>query len=183
MNNTEKAQSKQYSPEAIANNIIWLAQQEEKTVTPMKLLKLVYFVYGWALALKERKLFNEPVQAWKHGPVIPSLYYQFQGFGSTVIDTFATSALIDDTTGEIKSLEYPVVDKDDTDIHTIISAIWDSYKDCGAWTLSSLTHEKDSPWSKAWDDGNGAYDSLNDEDIKQRCLKGFEKKYGSGLVN
>ena len=85
-----KAQSEhqQYSPAAIANNILWLAREEGISVTVMKLLKLVYIVYGWTLASLDHKLFNEPIQAWKHGPVIPSIYYQFDNFGSKPIDTF-----------------------------------------------------------------------------------------------
>lgn len=166
-----------YSPAAIANNILWLAKEEGKTVTPMKMLKLVYFVYGWTLALKNRKIFNDPIQAWKHGPVIPSLYYQFQRFGKDPIDSFASTAFIDEKTGEITELKYPVVDKDDQEIHTIIFAIWENYKDCGAWHLSSITHETDSPWYKAWE--KGAYEILADSDIKVRSMEGFQKKYAN----
>jgi len=79
-------QDKIYSPAAVANNILWLARQEERPITIMKLLKLVYIVYGWVYAMTDRKVFKEPIQAWRHGPVVPSLYYQFQSFGSEPID-------------------------------------------------------------------------------------------------
>ncbi len=173
---TGNKKCQKYEPAAIANNILWLAKEDEVQISPMKLLKLLYFVYGWTLALQDRKLFDEPIRAWKHGPVIPSVYYQFQMYGRGAIDCFASSAEINEKTGEIMEVRYPVVDTDDQDVHDIISAIWDNYKHCDAWKLSMITHENDSAWSKAW--AKGDYTHLEDADIKKRSWEGIQKKYG-----
>lgn len=50
----------------------------------LKLIKLVYLAYGWSIALDYR-LFDEPIVAWKHGPVIRSLYHEFKHFGAAPI--------------------------------------------------------------------------------------------------
>ncbi|MDC4872757.1 DUF4065 domain-containing protein, partial [Acinetobacter baumannii] len=60
----------------VANKIIESGKNKNppQYYTPMQLLKLVYIAHGWMLALFNRPLFNEKVEAWKYGPVIPELY-------------------------------------------------------------------------------------------------------------
>jgi uncharacterized phage-associated protein len=166
---------RQYSPATIANNFLWLGEKENIPITPMMLQKLVYFAYGWSLALLERKLFEEPIQAWRHGPVIPSIYYEFQRYGPRPIDTFATQTDVDCNTGEIAGVGYPAVDASDTDILSIIQSVWKNYKHRSAWDLSHITHEEGSPWSKAME--KGAYTRLDDADIARRSLEGIENQY------
>jgi uncharacterized phage-associated protein len=59
-----------YPAAAIANEFIKVAKRNGVLLTPMKLQKLVYFAHGWYLALLGKPLINEPVEAWKFGPVI-----------------------------------------------------------------------------------------------------------------
>jgi uncharacterized phage-associated protein len=54
-----------------------LMQQGE--MTAMKLQKLVYYSQAWSLVWDEEPLFDEPIQAWANGPVIPALYARHQG--------------------------------------------------------------------------------------------------------
>ncbi|WP_433386585.1 Panacea domain-containing protein [Micromonospora sp. KLBMP9576] len=49
------------------------------TMTAMKLEKLVYYCQGWHLARTGRPLFQEPIEAWREGPVVPHLYRQHRG--------------------------------------------------------------------------------------------------------
>ncbi|WP_323089084.1 Panacea domain-containing protein [Allobaculum sp. JKK-2023] len=53
-----------------------------------KLQKLTYYAYAWTLALLNENaekmqyhLFNEPIEAWVHGPVIPDLYQKYKEYG------------------------------------------------------------------------------------------------------
>ncbi|MGH1376663.1 MAG: Panacea domain-containing protein [Alphaproteobacteria bacterium] len=171
------AENKQYTPAAIANNILWLAQQDGIRISPMKLLKLVYFVYGWSLVILKRKIFEEKIQAWQYGPVIPSLYYEFQRFGKSYIEGFASQALLNPETGDIHKVVHPMIEQEDTDLFSVISEIWKLYKDKSAMTLSDITHEHDSAWCKAIKIGLRA--DLDDDDIKQRSLEGINKHYAS----
>ncbi|MCK5385385.1 MAG: SocA family protein [Alphaproteobacteria bacterium] len=172
-----KTEPKTYSPAAVANNILWLARKENIEITPMKLIKLVYFVYGWCLALTDRKLFDDRIEAWPYGPVIPSLYNEFKRFGSSPIDTFAMDARINDKTHEIGKPEFTVVDKNDQEVHSIINAVWDPYKNYTAFRLSNITHKEGSPWSIA--NGKGSHEKLDDKDIVERSLEGITKFYGT----
>lgn len=40
------------------------------SITNLKLQKLVYYAQAWAVTLLGRKLFEEKVEAWAHGPVV-----------------------------------------------------------------------------------------------------------------
>lgn len=40
----------------------------------LKLLKLLYYIQGYHLAMFNAPLFNDKMEAWLHGPVVPSVY-------------------------------------------------------------------------------------------------------------
>jgi uncharacterized phage-associated protein len=43
-------------------------------MTAMKLQKLVYYSQAWHLVWEESPLFEERIEAWANGPVVPDLY-------------------------------------------------------------------------------------------------------------
>jgi uncharacterized phage-associated protein len=48
-------------------------------MTAMKLEKLAYYCQAWHLARHGEPLFDEEIQAWRQGPVVPSLYERHRG--------------------------------------------------------------------------------------------------------
>lgn len=48
-------------------------------MSAMKLQKLVYYSQAWSLVWNDEPLFNEPIEAWINGPVVPVLYQQHRG--------------------------------------------------------------------------------------------------------
>lgn len=48
-------------------------------VTAIKLQKLVYYSQAWSLVWDEEPLFDDKIEAWANGPVIPSLFFEHQG--------------------------------------------------------------------------------------------------------
>jgi len=48
--------------------------EKKKQMTAMKLQKLVYYSQAWSLVWDEKPLFDEPVEAWINGPMVPALY-------------------------------------------------------------------------------------------------------------
>ena len=62
----------------VANFFIYLLGDEESDLTNMKLNKLTYYAQGQFLKTNGRPLFSENVEAWQHGPVIPSVYRAFR---------------------------------------------------------------------------------------------------------
>ena len=130
-----------YSPLAIANYFINKSLATGEKLTPLKLLKLVYLSHGWYLGNTDKPLLGEAVEAWMYGPVIPSVYHAFKNYGR---------GQITELDYDYRLLTYPQIEDDR--IQKFLDRIWDIY---GKWTgnqLSTLTHEKDSPWYKAWND-------------------------------
>lgn len=49
------------------------------SMTTMKLQKLVYYCQAWSLVWDERPLFDERIEAWANGPVVPDLFHAHKG--------------------------------------------------------------------------------------------------------
>ncbi|WNV90701.1 type II toxin-antitoxin system antitoxin SocA domain-containing protein [Umezawaea sp. Da 62-37] len=47
--------------------------------SPMKLQKLLYYSQAWHLADHGTALFDAPIEAWRHGPVVPEVYRRHAG--------------------------------------------------------------------------------------------------------
>lgn len=100
-------------------------------VETLKIQKLMYYCNAWSLALRDRPMFADEIQAWKHGPVVASLYPYHRG-----------SALIN---------EWPFgsganVSKNDSELAQQVIEI---YGGRTGWALRELTHTE-SPWKDAW---------------------------------
>ena len=122
----------------VANNFIRKGKEESIAITPLKLQKLVYFLYKEYLKKTGEKLFSEQFETWKYGPVLPSIYTEFSTYGDDAIKSFAQdsqgNSYVVEEKGQFKeSFEY----------------VWTTYKDYSGLTLSSLTHRSETAWSKA----------------------------------
>ena len=114
------------------------AKRAGRALTPMQLIKLTYIAHGWSLAFG-RDLFEDRIEAWKYGPVIPALYQATKHFGRSEIPM----SMVGDP-------DEPVLDETDS------SLVKDVYKKYGHLTgvqLSALTHRPGSPWHQVYRDG------------------------------
>jgi len=130
-----------YTAKQVANEFLILAQSDGKDLTPMQLQKLVYFAYGWYLAITGERLLNER-EAWQWGPVIPSLYSEFKRFGSDPITEPSR-----DFSGRPYRLRSDDSIKDGEALR-LIKRVWEIYGRYSASQLSGMTHEPNSPWSQ-----------------------------------
>jgi uncharacterized phage-associated protein len=142
-----------FDSKAVANEFLKLAEQDGVKLSPMKLLKLVYFAHGWHLALKGEPLLNERVEAWRYGPVVPSLYHEFKRFGNGPITDEAREDVIERKPSGGLRLSYraPRIDGSDSDsdfARRLIKRVWDIYGRLPAAKLSNLTHLPQSPWDQ-----------------------------------
>ena len=79
-----------FNSKAVANHFLELAKRDGQTIDPMKIQKLAYYAHGFFLALYDKPLLDDRVEAWKWGPVIPSLYHEFKQYGGGPIVGLAT---------------------------------------------------------------------------------------------
>ncbi|NEQ98188.1 MAG: DUF4065 domain-containing protein [Cyanothece sp. SIO2G6] len=101
-------------------------------MTAMKLQKLVYYSQAWSLVWDEEPLFEEDIQAWANGPVVPTLYEYHRGEFKVNEDTFEA--------GNVDALTPNQKDS----IDKVLDALQGK---SGHW-LSELTHSE-SPWNDA----------------------------------
>ena len=142
-----------YSPAIIANEFLERSGRDGKPITPMQLLKLVYIAHGWHLADTERPLIGESVEAWKYGPVIPSLFHEFKRFGGGPITKLAYEPVLTDSDSQYPELDIeldaPFLPEEDAATAALIDRIWREYGRKTGWELSTLTHQPNTPWSEA----------------------------------
>lgn len=129
-----------YSATTVANRFIELASNNNKEFTPMQLIKLSYIAHGFSLAILKRPLLKESVEAWRYGPVIPSLYRKLKPFGSKPVTSPIASAFM--------GLKSESLDDED---RSLIDAIYDKYGHLTAFQLSNLTHRPGTPWAEAYE--------------------------------
>lgn len=126
------------SPVYVANNFLVRGKDDCIEITPLKLQKLVYFLFKDYLKRTGNPLFSEQFETWKYGPVIPSIYAEFSSYGSNPINSFAVDSqnkcYIVSETGVFKEC---------------LDNVWKKYATCPGTTLSELTHRPGTAWSKA----------------------------------
>lgn len=105
--------------------------RKQGSLTAMKLQKLVYYSQAWSLVWEERPLFEERIEAWANGPVVPALYMAHGG--RFIVD--ASAATRDGSVLDVKAIE-------------TIDAVLDYYGPHTAQWLSDLTHAE-APWRDA----------------------------------
>lgn len=143
-----------YSAAVIANYFIKKAKLCNETLSPMKLIKLVYLAHGWYLALEHEPLIDEPVVAWQFGPVVESIYQEFKKFGNDQITEFA----------KINEQEAISRLSNDKIALAILDRVWEVYGKYTAIQLSNLTHKPGSPWDIAWHQEEG-------KNIRNHCIQ------------
>lgn len=161
-----------YDAKAVANCFLDLANTKREKLSLMKLQKLIYFAHGWYLAITEKPLINERVEAWKYGPIIPSIYHEFKRFGNNPITSHATSLDLENC-----CLFEPHIPKEDSFVRSLIHKIWDVYGGLTATQLSNMTHLPKTPWMQIWGlNGVPKGTDIDDNLIKQYFISVAEKK-------
>lgn len=116
-----------------AHYLVYLSyQSNHRSLTPLKLQKLLYFAQGWSYVWDDRPLFDEEFLAWQYGPVNAEVYRQFKKYGREPIP--ATEGY--PSAGSASERE-------------TLSAIWNRYGGHSASSLVLLTHEQ-WPWQRAY---------------------------------
>jgi uncharacterized phage-associated protein len=128
-----------YRAMTIAKWFIAWAEVSDDELSNMKLQKLLYYAQGHYLARHHAPLFEDPIQAWSHGPVVPKVYRAFKDFGSAAIE------LPDDD-----PFAWGDVDPETTDF---LGKTWNTYGGFSAGRLRNMTHDE-LPWRKNWSGGD-----------------------------
>ncbi len=120
-------------PSAVDVARYFLAQSDDDAgdvISNLKLQKLLYYAQGVTLALTGKPLFSDPIEAWQHGPVVPSVYrlYKVAGSGPVKLD---------------EDVEFEEFDENTRDI---LNDVYQVYGQFSAWKLRNMTHDE-PPWA------------------------------------
>ena len=132
---------------SMANYFIELAQKDGHEIRPLRLMKLVYIAHGFMLAMLDRSVLNprfDRVEAWKYGPVIPSVYHSFKHYGNNPVREKVGIITEEHADGTVVT-ETPIVT--DKDIMGVLDFVWNRYKDKPTPYLITLLHREDTPWA------------------------------------
>lgn len=110
-------------------------------MTTMKLQKLIYYSQVWSVVWDDDVLFDEPIQAWKNGPVVRELWEAMRG-------QFRVAAISKGTAASLTAPQAATVEK-----------VLAFYGDKDAQWLSDLTHMEE-PWKEAYACGQNTNISL-----------------------
>jgi len=122
---------------AVAKYLIQKSRETERSgeyrqMSHLKLQKILYYAQGWHLGLYGKPLFEDPIYAWKLGPVTESVYYDLRHFG----DMNLVDADYNCSTGTTVT---------DPEKKVFIDHAWDEYAEESANALVARTHSSE-PW-------------------------------------
>ena len=131
----------------VAAYLLRQAEEDGAVVTHLKLQKLCYYAQGYSLALMSEPMFDEPIEAWEHGPVVRVLWDTYKEHGSRPIPGPAHNI-------EIEPWRTRLLNEIDRRFGWMSS-----------WDLRNQTHNE-APWRDAWETGvhnaELAHDSMRD---------------------
>ena len=122
---------KVYDAVDIARRMVQISIRDRIPLTNLKLQKLLY--YAWMDYYRETgsHLYDNGIQAWSYGPVVPDAYYEFWTNVSNIIRYTRTPSEEIDLCTDI-FLE-----------HTL-----DRYREVSISSFVDMTHGEDTPWSR-----------------------------------
>ena len=140
----KKEPERYYTPTHLANYFI----ENLDYVDNIRLNKFVYLAFGIAYAYYNRILFKEPIQAWRLGPVIPSIYHEFKkyGYGKITESSYIHNPVKDKMTK-------PVVEKNDEQAIATLQVVKEEYSSMSTRELIDRIHDTGTPWKQFYKEG------------------------------
>lgn len=141
---------------SIANYFIDKSNSDPNSKYPLTLLRLVkyvYIAYGFALAILKKKIIDErfdKVEAWKYGPVIPSVYHTFKHNKNNPITEKSSIPIFEENDGELFFREPKIEDKE---IIILLDFVWERYREKSTAELIELLHKPGTPWEYCYREG------------------------------
>ena len=126
----------EHDARSVANQLIVRGIQDNNYLTPLAVIKLVYYCHAWTLVWHDKPLISQDVEAWQHGPVIADVYDSLKRYGRNQI-------------GALINLP---PEKYSDDEGKSINIVYDYYGDLDGLQLSTMTHRPGSPWDQVWSD-------------------------------
>ena len=134
-----------YNAIDIAKKIICKTDVEHgDTLSNLKLQKLLYYMQGFHLAFFDEPFFNESIEAWTYGPVVPVVFQEFKKYKKRSInpDNYHDDLVLTD------------------DEQQMFDMVYCEYNRYSAVALMNMTHTE-GPWKD-----HGIGDVITNEELR-----------------
>lgn len=132
MENKKRSSRHKATARQVADYFLSLLQPENgDSITHLKLQKLVYYAQAWHLVFFDKPLYNDRIEAWVHGPVVPDLYRKYR-------DIYPNDVINIDP----NKFDIPEFSKDKK---ALLNEVYSVYGELSGAHLEELTHSED-PW-------------------------------------
>lgn len=135
----------------VAQHIINFSIKEGEPLTNLKLQKILYYTQAAFLNKFNEVCFEEDIEHWRHGPVIPKVYSKYKSYideNITDIQNYDTEMCIDSNLNlSVIEINYNV-DKFKEEDRELIEKVVRSYFNTSPWEMVDKTHEE-TPWVKS----------------------------------
>lgn len=136
-----------YNVLEVCRHVINYSNEHDYGISNLKLQKVLYFVQAYFLTERKDHMpcFNEKIEAWDFGPVVPEAYHEYKQYGSGDIPNVEFYFQFDvEDVWSVRRVQYKddVIKKEDK---ILIDRVVDKFSDYSATDLVSLTHRQ-SPW-------------------------------------
>lgn len=150
----ENTVSAPYSAITIANYVIYYSKKRKLEMNNLKLQKILYYIQSCFLVEKGYSIFGDQIEKWKLGPVVPSVYHEFKGYGRSQIDEPTSYIEYTEVDGE-GSFEIKEFNEDDIDLETrqLLDDTIEKLSKFETFELVKKTHEHTS-WLSSEEDIN-----------------------------
>lgn len=138
-----------------------------KEITNLLLQKLLYYIKGLGTAIEGVTIIPEPCEAWRYGPVFPTVYEKYKIFANGEIVTKLSKDYVD----------HLLSDKE----KHITDYVLDTFGIYNAWFLKDLTHSEE-PWREARGglDENDMSNNVIDDNVITDYFDRMNEKYNLG---
>lgn len=131
----------QYEAKKIANMVLSLQGELKYGISNLRLNKLLYLAHGWSLTHSDVGLIRNHFEAWKHGPVVRTVYDNCKKYGDNRISVYFSH--INYATGSLEKIEFNDIFDADRELISRVVRYYDSWT---TFELVELTHEPGGPW-------------------------------------
>lgn len=140
-----------YNSMYVANYVIEYCNEKEYDINNLKLQKILYYLQARNLVERNIPLFDEPIQKWKFGPVVPSVYHDYKTSGASKIKKSDIGKILRlPKEGETPNMfetyileEYSEQFIDSEDDKVLIEDTVDKLKKYTPFSLVDLTHDQE----------------------------------------
>lgn len=126
-----------YDANDIAKYVITTCTRKNDPISDLQLQKILYYIQLNFVKYLGYRAFNNEIQAWAFGPVVPDVYENYKMYGSAAIRQIFCGT------------EYLFTDKERVIADRVINA-------CTLltpWELVDKSHCKGGPWDRVYKDG------------------------------